>query len=70
MRKRLLGLLVIALAASGCATVEPWQRGRLSMEAMMLSDDLSQAMERSIEVYREGAVGANGGKAGGGCGCT
>ena len=70
MLKRLLILLVIALAASGCATVEPWQRGRLSMEAMMLSDDLSQAMERSIEVYREGAVGANGGKAGGGCGCT
>ena len=70
MRKRLLILLVIALGMSGCATVEPWQRGRLSMEAMMLSDDLSQAMERSIEVYREGAVGANGGKAGGGCGCT
>lgn len=70
MRKRLVTLFLLALSTSGCATVEPWQRGRLSMEAMMLSDDLSQAMERSIEVYREGAVGANGGKAGGGCGCT
>jgi hypothetical protein len=26
--------------------------------------------ETNNEVYREGAVGANGGKSGGGCGCT
>lgn len=62
-------LLTVGLA-SGCATVKPWERGRLSLEAMSLDDDHSQSMERSIEVYREGAVGANGGKSGGGCGCT
>jgi hypothetical protein len=68
--KRLIVLLLLALAAAGCTTVQPWERGRLSMEAMSLGDDRTQVMERSIEVYREGAVGANGGKAGGGCGCT
>ena len=29
-----------------------------------------RSIERSIDVYREGAVGANGGKSGGGCGCS
>ena len=63
-------LLITIMAVSGCATVKPWERGTLSVEAMSLDDDHSQSMERSIEVYREGAVGANGGKSGGGCGCT
>ena len=73
MKKKLFRIgivLAIAIASYGCATVKPWERERLSMEAMSLDDDHSQAMERSIEVYREGAVGANGGKSGGGCGCT
>jgi hypothetical protein len=29
-----------------------------------------ERFERNVEVYREGAAGANGGKSGGGCGCT
>ena len=67
-------LVVAGLAAAllgGCATsLEPWERGDLAATPMTVGDAESQRPERSIEVYREGAVGANGGKSGGGCGCT
>jgi hypothetical protein len=37
---------------------------------MAAEDPRCQWFEHNNEVYREGAVGANGGKSGGGCGCT
>jgi hypothetical protein len=37
---------------------------------MEFSDSKSKKFETSFQVYREGASGANGGKAGGGCGCN
>lgn len=61
---------ILALAASGCATVQPWERDILALEEMALDDDACHRFERNFEVYREGAVGANGGKSGGGCGCS
>jgi len=68
--RALLALLLLATAASGCASVEPWQRGSLASEAMDAGEPKCKRFEFANEVYREGAVGANGGKAGGGCGCT
>lgn len=62
--------LLTVLACSGCASVEPWQKGDLASQPMQLEDDRCHRFERNVEVYREGAVGANGGKSGGGCGCT
>jgi hypothetical protein len=58
------------IAAGGCATVEPWQREHLSLQPMRPDGSPCERFERNVEVYREGAVGANGGKSGGGCGCT
>ena len=55
---------------TGCASVRPWERGALSSEPMKLDDCRTHRFERSVEVYREGAVGGNGGKSGGGCGCS
>ncbi len=63
-------VLIIALLFAGCASVEPWQKGDLATPPMQVEDDSCHRFERNIEVYREGAVGANGGKSGGGCGCT
>ena len=63
-------LMIVAFAGAGCATVRPWQRDYLALPQMNLDDTACHAFERSIEVYREGVVGANGGKSGGGCGCT
>ncbi len=63
-------VLLAALAAAGCTSVTPWQKGDLATQPMQVDDDSCHRFERNIEVYREGAVGANGGKSGGGCGCT
>ena len=71
--RRALGVLLVCLALSGltgCATVQPWERGTLSSEAMKLDDCRTHRFERNVEVYREGAAGGNGGKSGGGCGCS
>ncbi len=72
MRPKLVASIFLAagLSAAGCATVEPWQKGDLAAPPMQVEDDSCHRFERNIEVYREGAVGANGGKSGGGCGCT
>lgn len=68
--KRLLLLIALAVGTTGCATVQPWERDHLALEPMSLEDFACQRFERNNEVYREGAVGANGGKSGGGCGCS
>lgn len=70
--KRVSGvvLLMFGLVLSGCATVQPWERGTLSVEPMKLDDCKVHRFERNIEVYREGAIGGAGGKSGGGCGCS
>ncbi len=67
---KLLVCLVLAFAATGCSTVQPWQKGDLALAPMAVDSDLCHRFERNTETYREGAVGANGGKSGGGCGCS
>jgi hypothetical protein len=64
-------LLVLAITTtSGCARVQPWERGRLAQPDMQLemNADLLAGPEHAVE-YREGSVGAVGG-GGGGCGCN
>ncbi len=68
--KRWILFAVLATSSTGCATVQPWERDYLALEEMGLEDKACKRFERNNEVYREGAVGANGGKSGGGCGCT
>lgn len=63
-------LFLLFLGLSGCASVQPWERERLALDPMAAEDPPCQLFEHNNEVYREGAVGANGGKSGGGCGCT
>jgi hypothetical protein len=69
LRAAALGMLLGA-GLGGCATVEPWQREHLSLQPMRPDGSPCERFERNVEVYREGAAGANGGKSGGGCGCT
>ena len=71
MRRTVLALVILGLSElTACTTVQPWERGTLSGEAMKLDDCQTHRFERNVEVYREGAVGGNGGKSGGGCGCS
>ncbi|MGG9970154.1 DUF4266 domain-containing protein [Ferruginibacter sp. SUN002] len=64
----LLGAVIITM--SSCASVKPYQKSRLNDAEMELSARKVQKTEMSFQSYREGASGANGGKAGGGCGCN
>lgn len=69
--KRTLGLLLVAsaIAASGCATVHPWERGRLADPNMVFDANAAQnAYTAHWEEAREGASGGLGVQSGG-CGC-
>lgn len=68
--------LLVALAGLalftqvGCATVEPWDRGKLAKPKMALDPDpLASQLETHVYNYREGATGGFG-SVGGGCGCN
>jgi uncharacterized protein DUF4266 len=67
--KTLTGLVALSLGLAGCATVQPWQRGRLAHECMTFDADASRAAyEAHWQESREGAAGGFGVQSGG-CGC-
>ncbi len=71
MKKMLLPALALlgALAAGGCATVQPWQRGELSNPGMMFDANGHQlAFDTHWQTAREAAAGGFGVQSGG-CGC-
>lgn len=70
MQRALWVLVVLSALVGGCATINPYERERLSRPDMALgsSPELQQAEGHATEV-REGAMGGLGG-AGGGCGCN
>jgi hypothetical protein len=64
-----LPLLLLACVA-GCATVQPWERGRFTKRKMQLDPSPeSTSLEQHVYEYREGSVGGHG-TVGGGCGCN
>lgn len=73
MKKDLKLLILTSLILvwlPGCSVVQPWQKEKLSLNPMQANDCPLHRFERNAESYREGAVGGNGGKSGGGCGCS
>ncbi len=76
MIKRLKNLVIIfaistlGMGLESCVTVEAYQKVYLNDEDMNLSAKKVEIFETNFQSYREGASGANGGKAGGGCGCN
>lgn len=63
-------LLAVALLFSSCVSVKEYEKVNLNDPDMNLSQKKIDRFETSYQVYREAAAGANGGKAGGGCGCN
>lgn len=60
----------IALCASGCATVKPYERETLAREDMQFEGNAdATAGEEHATAYREGSAGGFG-QGGGGCGCN
>ena len=63
-------LLLMAVLASGCAVVQPWERGDLADYTMRPDrDPLASMFSEHVYFTREAAAGGRG-VGGGGCGCN
>jgi hypothetical protein len=63
-------LAAAALAGTGCASVEPWERGTLAEYGMRADrDPFDDALQEHVYFTREAAAGGRG-VGGGGCGCN
>ena len=60
----------IACLTSSCVVVKEYQKVDINDPDMVLADKLSDVNIKTFHSYREAAVGADGGKTGGGCGCN
>lgn len=63
-------VVTLVLMLSSCVTVKEYEKVYVNDADMELSAYKINKFETSFQVYREAASGANGGKAGGGCGCN
>ena len=68
--KKLLYIILINAIFSSCTVVKEYEKVNLNDPDMLLSQKKSDRFDTNFQVYREAAVGANGGKSGGGCGCN
>ncbi|MDZ7652015.1 MAG: DUF4266 domain-containing protein [Burkholderiaceae bacterium] len=70
MKKIIVVLLVTGAALTGCAQVQPWEKGTLARPEMSFeSDPLQARFEQHIYFSKENASGGYG-VGGGGCGCN
>ena len=70
MMKRALIIMLLIAAFSSCTVVKEYEKVNINDPDMALTQKKVDRFETSFQVYREAAAGANGGKAGGGCGCN
>ena len=70
MIKQLIYTGLIATFLSSCTVVKEYEKVNLNDPDMALSAKKCDRNISTMHSYREAAVGANGGKTGGGCGCN
>ena len=70
MIKKFIFLIGITTCFSGCVVVKEYEKVNINDPDMALSDKKCDRNLITMHSYREAAVGANGGKTGGGCGCN
>ena len=63
-------LIPLLLLPIGCTTVQPWERGYLAKEQMLLSPDPRESALQGQIFYSKEASSGGSGAAGGGCGCN
>lgn len=69
--KRLIFLAILFLSLfNSCVVVKEYEKININDPDMALADKKSERYITTFQSYREAAVGANGGKTGGGCGCN
>lgn len=62
--------VLLAFYASSCVAVKEYEKVQINDPDMVLADKPVDRNISTVHSYREAAVGANGGKTGGGCGCN
>jgi len=70
MIKKFIYTALIATCFSSCVVVKEYEKVNINDPDMVLSDKPCDRNVTTAHSYREAAVGANGGKTGGGCGCN
>jgi len=70
MIKKTLIVVIASWALSSCVAVKEYDKVYLNDPDMVLGDKKCDRNIATFHAYREAAVGANGGKTGGGCGCN
>ncbi len=70
MIRKALALCLMAGFFSSCAVVKEYEKVNINDPDMALAEKKCDRNLSTMHSYREAAVGANGGKTGGGCGCN
>jgi hypothetical protein len=70
MIKKILMFTMIACFFSSCIVVKEYEKVTINDPDMILAEKPCDRNVTTMHSYREAAVGANGGKTGGGCGCN
>jgi hypothetical protein len=68
--KKIVIIVVLLVGITSCNSVKEYDKQYINDPDMKLSARSSERYETTFQVYREAALGANGGKTGGGCGCN
>jgi hypothetical protein len=63
-------IVFVSSSLSSCISVQEYQKVYINDEDMILGQRRIESFETNFQAYREGPLGANGGKVGGGCGCN
>ncbi len=63
-------MLVMIGGLSSCTVLKEYDKVNINDPDMTLQDKKCDRNVITVHSYREAAVGANGGKTGGGCGCN
>jgi hypothetical protein len=70
MKKTLISTALLAACLTNCVAVKEYDKVNINDPDMALADKKCDRNVSTMHSYREAAVGANGGKTGGGCGCN
>ncbi|TGV01110.1 DUF4266 domain-containing protein [Flavivirga rizhaonensis] len=70
MIKRFILVIFVVCFLSSCVVVKEYEKVNINDPDMALTDMKCDRNITTMHSYREAAVGANGGKTGGGCGCN
>jgi hypothetical protein len=70
MIKKFILFSCTTIFLNSCVVVKEYEKININDPDMALSERKAERFVTTAQAYREAAVGANGGKTGGGCGCN